>query len=110
MTADQPTRRDLLRALTQEAADHGAYGEHEGLRQQLADALYQWTLKAAAGGRPLIPQHEANVRENSAARAEVCAAVVQPVLDAKDAEIARMTNRLEIAQQTIEIRDLKEQQ
>lgn len=59
------------------------------LRQQFADALYQWTLKAAAGGRPLIPQHEANVRENSAARAEVCAAVVQPVLDAKDAEIAQ---------------------
>lgn len=73
------------------------------LRQQLAEALYQWTLSEAApgGSRPpyLDPRTEQRLRENSAARADVCAAVVQPALDAKDAEIARLRTLLDRAVQ-----------
>jgi hypothetical protein len=82
------------------AASPAATGSNwqDDLRDQLAEALYQWTLSEAApgGSRPpyLDPRTEQRLRENSAARADVCAAVVQPALDAKDAEIRDLLTSL----------------
>lgn len=58
------------------------------LRDQIAEALSAWVLKAA-GGKPPIMQPDADaLRENSLARAGAIMAVVQTELDAKDADAA----------------------
>lgn len=54
--------------------------EASDLRDRIAEALYQWTLKAAAA-RVLFPPHEDALRENSLARADAVLGVVQPEID-----------------------------
>jgi septal ring factor EnvC (AmiA/AmiB activator) len=51
------------------------------LRDRIAEALYQWTLKAA-GGRAILSRHEDDLRENSRARADAVMEVLRPELEA----------------------------
>lgn len=64
------------------------------LRDQIAEALTRWTLEVVRGVPDVTAADVAkfNFAENSLARADAVMAVVQPVLDAKDAEIERLTD------------------
>lgn len=86
MTASgRRARREQLARLTADAIDASTYGdpapaEHAGdLRERLADAM-----KAA----PTLDLYDPDT-DLVARVTEVCAAVVQPMLDAKDAETER---------------------
>jgi hypothetical protein len=67
------------------AASGGGSGSPEpaegdtALRDQIAEALYRWTLKAA-GGRAILPPHEEALRENSRARADAVLPVFAAML------------------------------
>lgn len=59
---------------------HEAAAGRTGLRDAIAEALYQWTLKAA-GARRLIPPDEASLRENARARADAVMKAVGPAIE-----------------------------
>ncbi|WP_329520526.1 hypothetical protein [Spirillospora sp. NBC_01491] len=59
------------------------------LRDRIAEALYQWTVKQAAGGPfRLLPRDERVLRENSLARADAVTPIVEELLAELGPEIA----------------------
>lgn len=120
--ASEIRRREALAALTAEAVDAGTYGQpapehahsgndhandHADLRQQLADAIRDAadTHEPACGDGDcecdiaiLSPMYgdgpTTRVEGSPDGLADVCAAVVQERIDAKDAEITRLRTEL----------------